>query len=580
MAFIVSPDVPLRRINPGVDFGRWEAVEPHFAELNRRPLHGAPDLEDWLLDLSELHSALEEERNVREVEMTCQTDDPLRERRYLAFIEDILPKARVAFYELDRRLLTSPGVADLPSQRYGMLLRRVRNRVQLFREENVPLHTLDETLRQQYQKITGCMTVRLDGQELTLEQAARWLEWPDRGRRQEAWEATWERRLRDREVLEDLFDEMIRLRDRIARNADLPDYRAYAFRDLERFDYGPDDCLRFHAAVERVGVPAARALHSERQASLGVDRLRPWDTNVDPRGRPPLQPFSTADDLMERCGRIFRRISGEFGAQFERMRREGLLDLASRKGKAPGGYMTVFELRRLPFIFMNAVGVHRDVETLLHEGGHAFHAFATRGEPLHAYRNPPIEFAEVASMGMELLGLPLLDEFYGGADRERAAREHFEGITAFFPWMATIDAFQHWLYTNPGHDRAARRAVWLDLRGRFGGLEDYAGHEDALASLWQRQLHPFTVPFYYVEYGIAQLGALQVWRNSVRDFAAAVAAYRAALSLGGSRPLPELFAAAGARLDFSDATFAQALAAVQEQIAGLRGDECPRVRRR
>jgi oligoendopeptidase F len=569
MAFVVSPDVPLRRIDPGVDFGRWEAIEPYFDELKRRPLHGAPALEDWLLDLSELHSALEEERNVREVEMTCQTDDPVRERRYLDFIENILPKARVAFHELDRKLLASSGVADLPSQRFGVLLRRVRNRVELFREENVPLHTQDETLRQRYQKITGCMTVWLDGEELTLEQAARRLEWPDRGRRREAWEATWERRLRDRETLEDLFDEMIRLRD-----------RAYAFRDLERFDYGPDDCLRFHAAVERFGVPAARALHSERQATLGVDRLRPWDTNVDPRGRSPLQPFSTADELVERCGRVFRRIADEFGAQFDRMRREGLLDLASRKGKAPGGYMTVFELRRLPFIFMNAVGVHRDVETLLHEGGHAFHAFATRGEPLHAYRNPPIEFAEVASMGMELLGLPLLGEFYDKTDLARAAREQFEGITVFFPWMATIDAFQHWLYTNPGHDRAARRAVWLDLRRRFGGLEDYAGHEEALAFLWQRQLHPFTVPFYYVEYGIAQLGALQVWQHSRRDFPAAVAAYRAALALGGSRPLPELFAAAGARFDFSQETFAQAMQAVQEQTAGLCGNECPRVRRR
>ncbi|MFO0971971.1 MAG: M3 family oligoendopeptidase [Phycisphaerae bacterium] len=542
---------PRRFLRPDADLGDWSAAAPYFDELRRRPLSSVGAVEEWLLDGSELQAGLEEARNVREVAMTCQTDDAAREQAYLKFIEAVQPKARVAWNELDRKLVAAPATAELPQARYGVLLRRIRNRVALYREENVRLATEDERLRTQFQKIAGAMTVMLDGQEQTLDQANRELELPDRARRQAAWEAVWERRLRDRGSLDEVFDAMVAVRHQMARNADCADYIEFAFRDMERFDYSPADCERFHATVERVCVPALRAMHAARRKRLSLTALRPWDLAVDPRSRPPLRPFETADALIAGCGRAFGRVDRAFGEQFEVMRRESLLDLSSRKGKAPGGYMTTFELRRLPFIFMNAVGVHRDVETLLHEGGHAFHAFATRNEPLCGYRSAPIEFCEVASMAMELLALDALDEFYSPADHDRARRQQFEGIVTFFPWMATIDGFQHWVYRHPRHTRGERTAAWLELRRRFGGLEEYAGHDDALAAQWQRQLHPFTVPMYYVEYGIAQLGALAVWCNARRDRQAAVQAYRAGLALGGSVPLPQLFATAGARLDFS-----------------------------
>jgi len=560
---------PLRFVKPNDNFGDWGAVKPYFADLAARPVESPGELERWLVDCSELQSALDEERNVREVAMTCATDDPVKEKSYLDFLEQVVPPCRVEWDGLDRKLLASPACNRLDPKRYGVLLRCVRARVEIFRDVNVPLQTEDDKLRQQYQKLCGAMTVEIDGKEQTLEQAGRYLDLPDRWRRQEAWEKVAARRLRDRDALEEIFDEMVQLRHQIAVNAGCRDYRDYAFRDMERFDYAPADCERFHATVERVGVPAARELHRRRTAALGVRPLRPWDLSVDVHNRPPLRPFEGSDELVSGCERIFHRVSPELAGQFAYMKRAGLLDLASRKGKAPGGYMTTYEIRRVPFIFMNAVGQHRDVETLLHEGGHAFHAFATRDEPLAAYRHSPIEFAEVASMGMEMLAIDRLDEFYRGADFDRARREQLEGIVLFFPWMATIDAFQHWIYTHPTHTREERKAAWLAIRARFGGLEDYAGHEDAQAWHWHRQLHPFTHPFYYVEYGIAQMGALMVWRNSLRDYARAVGDYRAGLALGGSRPLPELFSTAGARFDFSEGEFGPLMAALEDALQRL-----------
>lgn len=539
----------------GVDCGNWSGIEPLFHELEHRPSKSVDALERWLIDLSELSACIEEVRAAREVAAAAQTDDPECERRYLDFIENVVPHVRRAQDRLDRRLLADPFLPDLDPNRYGILLRRVRNHVELFRDENVPLQTRDETLRQEYQKIAGAMTVTLDGRELTLEEAGRYLERPERGVRQQAWEAIWQRRLRDAAALDALFDEMVQLRDRIARNAGCRDYREYAFRELERFDYAPDDCLRFHATIERLGVSQVRSLHERRRHRLGVSTLRPWDLSVDPAGRDPLRPFRTTGELVEGCRKIFARIDFDLAEQFSELHRLGLLDLASRKGKAPGGFMTVFEERRLPFIFMNAVGVHRDVETLLHESGHAFHALATRDEPLLAYRSAPIEFAEVASMGMELLAAGGLDEFYAPPEARRAVRDQLEDIVEFFPWMASVDAYQHWVYTNPQRGAAERRAAWCAIRRRFGGLESYEGYEDALAWGWQRQLHLYTVPFYYVEYGIAQLGALQIWQRAQHDFPVAVRDYRRALALGGTQPLDALFAAAGAKFDFSEAIF-------------------------
>ncbi len=556
-----------RFVDQAADLGNPAVVERCYAVLEARPLESREALEAWLLDWSDLDAWLDEEGGVRYVEMTCQTDDTQREKRYLDFIENVQPTAKVWSNRLDRKFLACKHRAALPKEHYAVLIRQIENSVSLFRDENVPLQTEDDKLRQQYQKLVGGLTVQHDGREQTMQQMGRYLESTDRAVRQEAWEKMAAKWAEVRDDVESLYDKMVEVRNHIATNAGYTSYREFAFRELERFDYNPADCKAFAMAIEQIVVPAVKRLAEARKAQLGVETLRPWDTAVDPKGREPLRPFEGAAQLIEGCDRIFAKVHPEFGEQFEVMKREGLLDLESRKGKAPGGYMMEYKGRRLPFIFMNAVGTHNDVQTMLHEGGHAFHVFAAAEEPIAALRDPPIEFAEVASMGMELVAGPHLAAFYNADDATRAWQDHLDGIVRFFPYMATIDLLQHWVYLNPQHSREERKAAWLDLNRRFAPWMDYTGYEDAQSYAWHRKGHPFTVPFYYVEYGIAQLGALGVWLNSRKDYASAVNAYRGALSLGGRRPLPELFTAAGVRFDFSAETLRPMIEALGEELS-------------
>ena len=582
-----------------IDLGDWPQIAPLFDQLEKRAAQcrSAADLERWLLDWSELSAALDEESSRRYIAMTCHTDNAEAEKAYLYFVENVEPKLKPRQFEIETIYVTHPLRAELlaigaPStvpartdtnlpgrcsalRRYEVFDRDLKNHVELFRPENVPLETEDAKLCQQYQKLSGSLTVNFRGEEKTLVQMGRHLEEPDRALRQEVWELVAKRRLQEAEKFEDIFDRLIELREQIGRNAGFKNYRDYAFRRLGRFDYTPEDCARFNDAVAREVMPVVRELQAARRRQLGLDKLhpghlRPWDLAVDPQNRPPLKPFAEVGEMVSRTQKIFDRLDGELAGGFRQMQDLHLLDLDNRKGKAPGGYQSTLSESRLPFIFMNAVGQQRDVETILHEAGHAFHALATRGEDLHAYRNgPPIEFCEVASMSMELLGNEFIEEFYSAADARRARRVHLEGVVGVFPWIATVDEFQHWIYTHPGHSRAERAVAWLELMDRFGGDVDWSGYEAARAHLWHRQLHIFIHPFYYIEYGIAQLGALQVWANSKRDKVKALADYKKSLSLGGSRPLPELFAAAGCKFEFSAATIKPLIELVRSELAKL-----------
>jgi oligoendopeptidase F len=547
---------PRRFLPADLDVNDVAALEPVFARLAQElPQAGdAAALGDWLDRYDETHAAINEAGTGAYIAMTCQTDDPVRERAYLHFIEQIEPWLKPRQFALLEQLAKHPAFANLPPH-YEVFRRSVRNRVKLYRDANVPRETEEARLAQQYSKICGAMTVFWDGAERPLPEMAPVLEETDRTRRQLAFEAVSARRLQDREALEDIFDRMLALRGEMAKEAGFAGYRDYAFALRERFDYTPADCVAFHEAIAQHVVPLRRERQELRRKSMGLDVLRPWDIDVDPAGRPPMRPFSGAAELSAKSAALFagldERVHGDFTMMIER----GLLDLDSRPGKAPGGYQQTLAEARLPFIFMNAAGTQQDVETLLHEAGHACHALASREQRPAAYREPPIEFAEVASMGMELLAAPGLEAFYASAPElaERARREHLEGVLHLLPWVAIVDAFQHWLYANPGHSRAERAGKWMELVERFGGIEDWSGCEEARRFFWQRQLHFFEVPFYYIEYGIAQLGALQLWQLARRDRSAALAGYYAGLALGGSRPLPELFAAAGLRFDFSSA---------------------------
>jgi oligoendopeptidase F len=563
--------VPRRLVPRDADLGKWETIEPLFAAVEEK-LRGAANreaLESALLDWSELSAALDEEGSRRYIAMTCHTENPNAEKAYLHFVEHIEPRIKPWQFKLEQSYLAQPWRAQLPKARYEVFDRDTALRVELFRPENVPLETEEAKLGQQYQKLAGSLTVNFRGEEKTLVQMGKYLEEPDRALRQEAWEAVAKRRLAERQKFEEQFDELVKLREQIARNAGFSNYRDYAFRARGRFDYTPQDCLAFHDAIEKEVVPLLRELQAVRREQLQLPALRPWDLAVDPFNRPPLKPFAQVEEMVQRTQNVFDKLDAQLAGGFRGMQERRLLDLDNRKGKAPGGYQATLAEARLPFIFMNAVGLQRDVETMLHEAGHAFHALATREEPLYAYRGAPIEFCEVASMSMELLGNEFLEEFYSSTDANRARRTHLEGIVGIFPWIATVDAFQHWIYTHPRHTREERRAAWLALMDRFGGDVDWSGYEEARANLWHRQLHIFLHPFYYVEYGIAQLGALQVWANSKRDKAGALASYQRALALGNSRPLPELFAAAGCRFSFDRQTVQPLVQLVKEELGKL-----------
>jgi oligoendopeptidase F len=551
-----------------LDWG-WEQWRPAFDTLIAAPLTAAT-LDAWLRDWTHLGNLLGESGARLALATTLDTTDAAAEARFRAFLGEVLPPVLAAEQSLKQRLLAS----ELAPEGFTVPLRNLRAEAALFRETNLPLLTEEHRLGNEYNKIIGAQTISWEGRELTIPQTTPLLTEPDRAVREQVWRLAATRQLADRAPINQLWRDLLALRRQMAANADLPDYRAYAWRLRGRFDYTPDDCLRFHEAIEAAAVPAAQRVYARRAARLGLERLRPWDTEGRPADEAPLRPFADGAELAARGEAVLGRVDPQLGAYFATMRREELLDLDNRKGKAPGGYCTSFPNVQRPFIFMNSVGLATDVRVLLHEAGHAFHNFETYALPYQQQRDVPIEFAEVASMAMELLAAPYLRQRDGGyyADEAAYARsrvEHLEGILLFWPYMAVVDGFQHWAYTNPADadDPGACDQAWDGLWARFMGAVDWSGLDAERATGWHRKQHIYRYPFYYVEYGLAQLGAVQVWRNALSDQAGAVAAYRRGLALGGTATLPELFAAAGARFAFDTATLQEAVDLIEQTIS-------------
>lgn len=549
----------------------WADIQPYYEKLLHEPCDTAQALEQWLANWSELESSIGEEYSLRSIRSSCHTDDAEAEKAYLTYVQEVIPQCEPVVFELQKKLLASPALASLDQDRYGVFLKSRRTDVELFRQENVELQTQDAILGQQYDKLCGEQTVIFDGQIQTLPMVAKNLEETDGELRERAWKQITLRRMADTETMEDIFDKMLALRHQMALNAGLASFVEFQFQRMHRFDYTPEDCMEFHRAVENHVVPLARKIQARRRELLGVSSLNPWDLAVDPEGRQPIRPFKTAQELLDGTNRVFGAVAPEFAEDFGILRDNQLLDLESRKGKAPGGYQCTLDEVRLPFIFMNAAGTNGDVFTLIHEGGHAFHALASREEPLLAYRSAPIEFCEVASMGMEMMAMEHLEAFYEGDDAQRARRMHLEQVVTLLPWIARVDAFQHWLYKNPSHSREERAAQWLALDERFGEALDWPEEFQSWRRVsWVSKLHFFRVPLYYIEYGIAQLGALQLWANYKKNRGEAVAAYRRGLSLGGSRPLPELFGASGLRLAMTSDVIAPLMESVEKSLRSLK----------
>jgi oligoendopeptidase F len=549
---------------------KWSQIKPYVEDLEKRPL-SVTSLDEWVMDWSDLNRMISEMFARLWVATTLHTADSEVKQRFNEFLDETFTPALSANQVLKHKLLAS----GLQPNGFEIPLRNMRVEAEIYRESNLPLLNEEKKLINEYDEVVGAQTVEWEGREVTTTQLQPVFQDPDRSRREKAWRVSMDRRLVDRQKLNGLWMRLLDLRRRMAAQADFDDYRAYRWKELLRFDYTPENCAQFHSAIEKVVVPAARRIYEKRQNQLGYSTLRPWDLNVDPLGREALKPYQTITELEDKVSAIFHRVDPELGGYFETMRSQGLLDLENRKGKAPGGYCNNYDMVRLPFIFENAVGLHEDVVTLLHEGGHAFHVFEDASLPYYHQLAVGIEFAEVASMAMELLASPYLvaseGGFYSEKEAARARIEHLEESVTFWPYMAVVDAFQHWVYSHP--DAAAISdncdQEWAELYQRYMLGVDWSGLEDVMVTGWQRKPHIFEVPFYYVEYGLASLGAFQVWRNALQDQHAAVAAYRRALALGGTVPLPKLYETAGARFAMDAATLQEAVSLAEEMIVKL-----------
>ncbi|MBP6804426.1 MAG: M3 family oligoendopeptidase [Chloroflexi bacterium] len=549
----------------------WQAFAPYFAALQTAEITPT-DIDEWLLYWSDLRRLVGEALATLSIQKTIDTTDVAKEQAYLDFIENVLPQVMVADQVLKQRLL---ALALEDRDDLALILRAMRNEADLFRDENVPLQTRLAKLDNDYDKVTGGLKTDWNGEPHNLSQLGQYQMDKDRQVRERAWNMTMDLWLSQREMLNKLYADMLELRQQVAENADVPDYRAYVFREYGRFDYTPDDCLIFHQAIETAVVPAALRIYEKKRTRLGLSQLRPWDILVDTNDQPSLKPYQGQDQLIQGALNILNQVDVALGRYFAVMAEENLLDLQTRPGKALGGYCATLPKQKRPFIFMNGVGLHDDVQTLLHEAGHAFHVFETANIPLIWQTDAPMEFCEVASMSMELLAAPYLTHDFGGfytpVEAARARIEHLEGIITFLPYMAVVDAFQHWVYTHPREAASSDNCdnAWNNLWVRFMPGVDWTGYENVQMSGWHRKLHIFGVPFYYVEYGMAQVGALQVWRNARQDQAQAVAAYRQALALGSTKTLPELFAAAGAEFRFDTAMLTDLVNLIETTVEEL-----------
>ncbi len=557
----------------GLETQRWETYQPYYDDLLSRDL-AEENLRFWLRDWSRLTALVWEAGAVIHINKTLDTADKMAEQAFFNFVDDVQPNASVADQALKERFLAmEPEQYDLAD--LALAIRDMRNEADLFREENVPLETKLAKQGNEYDKITGAMTADWQGEEKNLSQLAVLLQDPDRLVRERAWRQITDLWLGDRQKLDQLYGQMLGCRVQLAANADLADYRDYAFRDANRFDYTAEDCFTFHKAIEEVVVPLATKIYEKKRRQLGLATLRPWDVEVDSSGAPQLKPYVGQNELIQHSLNMIEHVDPVLAHHYATMADADLMDLDTRSGKALGGYCTTLPVRRQAFIFMNGAGTHDDVQTMLHEAGHAFHVFEAADFPYVWQLDPPMEFAEVASMSMELLASPYLTADFGGfyseSEAARARIEHLEAIVLFLPYMAVVDAFQHWVYTNP--ELAAEPAncdqTWDELWDRYMPGIDYSGLQEQRESGWHRKLHIFQIPFYYIEYGMAQIGALQVWRQALLDQEAAVQAYRRALAQGGTRTLPELFEIAGAEFRFDTPMLANLMTMVEEIIETL-----------
>jgi oligoendopeptidase F len=573
MNYTANITAPQRHFLPdGFNVTDWKSLEPYFKDLLERKINSSEDLERWLRDSSELEAVVGEDANWRQIRMTCDTENKELENAFTYFVMEIQPHIQYYADKLNRKLTENPFTRELDHDRYFTYLRNIKKNIDLFREENIPLNSELSVMAQQFGVIAGKMTVQVEGKEYTLQQAAKFLENSNRNLREEVYRKINERRLEDKDELNKLFTSLVQKRNQVASNAGFANYRDFRFKELGRFDYTREDCFQFHEAVRQNIIPLVNEIYKKKKEKLGIDPLRPWDTEAEPAGTAPLNPFKTSDELLQKTLHCLDEVNPFFAECIQQMQKMHRLDLESRKGKAPGGYNCPLPETGAPFIFMNAAGQMGDVTTIIHEGGHAVHSFLTHPLALTGFKEYPMEIAEVASMSMELFSMDYWDVFFENKEELKRAKEYqLERVITIFPWIAIIDKFQHWVYENPAHTEEQRAETWMDILNEFTSPEiDFSGLDEYRKYGWQRQLHLFEVPFYYIEYGIAQLGAIGLWMQFKKNKQTALNNYIQALSLGGTVTLPQLFQKAGLKFDFSSQYVSELMSFVHNEMKDLK----------
>ena len=568
MLTVEIPKRPKRQfIDEDLNVKSWSQIERYFITLLDANNQSVDDLEQWMLHRSELEAVLEEELAWRYIKMNIDTTDETLSKAFQFWITEIVPKVAPYTHQLNLKVANSPLLDKLDQEKYRIYLRGLHNSIDIFREENIPLFVKMETMQQEYGAIAAKMTVEIDGQQVTMQKAAQQLKDNDRSKRKEVYDKMCQRRAQDVKRLDDLFDALIAIRQEIAQNAGFDNFRDYKFAALGRFDYSPSDCFDFHQAIQEEIVPLVESFDLERKEKLQLDSYKPWDTAVDTDGRPPLKPFNDGADLIDKSIRCLERLKPYYGQCLSIMKAMKHLDLESKEGKAPGGFNYPLYEIGVPFIYMNAVGSQRDLVTMVHEGGHAIHSFLSRDLPLCEFKSTPSEVAELASMSMELLSMDAWDEFYSDDDElKRAKTEQMHKVLEGLPWIAAIDKFQHWIYTTQ-HTADERREQWVSIMSQFGSsVVDWQGQEDALNNLWQKQLHLYEVPFYYIEYGMAQLGAIAMWRNFKQTGSSALDAYDKALKLGYTKSINEIYQTAGIEFSFTSGYVKELAGFIKSQL--------------
>ncbi|NRA10535.1 MAG: M3 family oligoendopeptidase [Crocinitomicaceae bacterium] len=565
---------PIRQfVDQNLVVDSWKSIEKYFTDLINRKIETKEDFLTWLKDQSELEAILEEDAAWRYIKMTIDTKDEDLSNSYTFFVTQIQPQIAPFEDQLNRKLNEIGYTEELASDpAFEILFRRIKKSLELYREENIEIQSKLAEESQKFGSLSAAQSIEHDGDKLTMQQASLLLKETDESLRKEIFENITDRRKEDVDKFDELFDSLLAKRHQISKNAGFENFRDYKMQAMGRFDYNVTDCEDFHQSVKSVIVPIVKKMQQRRLDKLGKPLFKPWDLDVDPEGKAPLKPFQKGKELFEGTVNMFNRIDPYFGDCLTTMSEMKHLDLESQDGKSPGGYNYPLYEIGVPFIFMNAVGSHRDLVTMVHEGGHAVHSFLSRDLELTGFKNLPSEVAELASMSMELLSMDEWGEFYKDPkDLNRAIEEQLETVIKLLPWIAQVDEFQHWLYVNHTHTTAERTDKWVSLSKAYGtGLTDWSGYEDAQSTSWQRQLHIFEVPFYYIEYGIAQLGALGIWKNSLEDKSKAIEDYKNALRLAYTRSIPEIYETANIKFDFTEKHIKQLAEFIENKLAELK----------